>query len=85
MEDLQQKTQHLTKFTLNICLSYGGRREILRACQSLCEEVKNGRLQLSDITEEKFSWALCSEGIPGIHPSPFPPSLLLISCTPLIF
>ena len=36
------ETRHCDKFTLNICLSYGGRSEITNACKSIARDVQSG-------------------------------------------
>ncbi len=42
------------KLYLNLCLSYGGRQEILEAAQAIAVRVKNGSLNIDQITEESF-------------------------------
>lgn len=54
----QEELAHNTGMTLSICLSYGGRQEILHACREL---IKEGN---ADITEEDISRRLYSAGIP---------------------
>lgn len=39
----------------NIALNYGGRVEIVNACKRLCEQVRNGLLDVEQINEEIFS------------------------------
>ena len=51
-------------FQANVCLNYGGRDEICRACRKLAEEVKEGRLEISDIDEAAFGNALDTAGLP---------------------
>ena len=45
------ETRNCTKFTMNICLSYGGRNEITNACRSIALDVQAGKLSLNDIGE----------------------------------
>ncbi len=55
MHDVEEATKHCTNFTLNICASYGSRDEIVRACQSIAEQVALGHLQPSEVTDKVFS------------------------------
>jgi len=52
---MSHDTQHCDKFTLNICLSYGSRGEIINACRSLASDAVQGKIALSDITEASLS------------------------------
>jgi undecaprenyl diphosphate synthase len=53
-----------TAYTLNLCVSYGSRNEILKATRQLAQKVKDGILNPSDINEEVFSSQLYTAGIP---------------------
>ncbi len=53
-----------TGLILNFCISYGGRAEIVRAVQALTREVQEGRLQLSEISEDAISHRLYTGGLP---------------------
>ena len=55
-----EKTQTNTKLSVNYCLSYGGRDEILRAIKRIVTEKKRPE----DITEEVFASYLDSAGLP---------------------
>jgi undecaprenyl diphosphate synthase len=52
------------QMTLSLALSYGGRNEILRAAQSLAEDVQSGRLRPEDITPESLASRLYTAGTP---------------------
>ena len=39
------------KFSMNICLSYGGRGEIANACKSIAEDVRSGELDVDAVNE----------------------------------
>lgn len=55
-------TRENTGLNLNLALNYGGRAEIVDAARRLAEQVQQGRLQPSDITEEALARELyCPE------------------------
>lgn len=47
-------TQHNHKLHLTIATNYGGRQEILQACQAIARQVQQGSLQPDEINEELF-------------------------------
>lgn len=52
IRDIEEKTKNNTGITLNLCINYGGREEIVNATKLIAEKVKNGEMEVSDITEE---------------------------------
>jgi undecaprenyl diphosphate synthase len=68
VRDELDKTIRLTSandtVTVNLALSYGARAEIVRMARQICEEVKSGRLQSNEITDETVSNYLYTAGIP---------------------
>ncbi len=62
------KTEELTKnnseMVLNIALSYGSRSEIVDAVKSISDNVKNGSLNMEDISEELISDNLYTKDLP---------------------
>ncbi len=52
--------------TMNICLNYGGRDEIVRAAKAFAEEVKEGSKETSDLTERLFARYLYNPDVPDI-------------------
>ncbi len=58
-------TQHNNGLFVNIALNYGGRDEIVRAVKILCEKVKEGELDVSQIDEKVFEQYLYTKGIPS--------------------
>jgi undecaprenyl diphosphate synthase len=48
--------------TLNMCINYGGRAELVDAARSLAEDVAAGRIHPAGITERSFAARL------GTHP-----------------
>lgn len=53
-----------TGMVLNLAMNYGSRAEITRAAQNLAEQVKNGTLQPSEITEQMLSDHMYTYGEP---------------------
>ncbi len=49
---------------LNLCLSYGGQREIVIACQRVSERVRAGELEPEDVSEEDIAGALWVPELP---------------------
>ncbi len=52
---LTEITKDGTNGTLNICLNYGGRAEIVDMAKNISEKVKNNELNIEDINEELIS------------------------------
>jgi undecaprenyl diphosphate synthase len=59
-----ENTKSNQRMTLNLALNYGARQEILHGIQSIVEEIINGKMDISDISEESFSKALFTNNIP---------------------
>ena len=55
MEKLEEETKDFKRGVLNICLNYGGRREIVDMTKKIVQEVLDGNLKLSDIDEQLVS------------------------------
>ena len=54
--ELEQATEHGTRMTLNLCVSYGGRGDIVNACRSVAQKVQNGTIQnVKSIDENMLS------------------------------
>ncbi len=54
MKELENSTKDNTKGILNICLNYGGRKEIVDTTKKLIEKVINKEINIEDINEEVF-------------------------------
>lgn len=62
--ELEEVSKDNTGLHFQVALNYGSRDEILRAVQRIAEDVKMGKLESSQITEENFSSFLDTKGIP---------------------
>lgn len=61
-----EKTKDNNRFYFNICLNYGGKAEIVRAAKNIAQEVKEGKLNIDDITEDVFEDHLYTSGLPPV-------------------
>jgi undecaprenyl diphosphate synthase len=59
-----EKTKNNTGIQFNICLNYGGRDEMTTAMKKIAKEVKDGKLNVEDITEDLISKNLYSANVP---------------------
>lgn len=64
IRNTEEATQNCGKNFLNLCLSYGGRAEIVAAAQSLARDYQEGRISLAQITEKTISEKLYTAGMP---------------------
>ena len=64
LREVEQRTAQNSKLNVFLALSYGAREEIVLAARALAEEVKNGKLKSSEISEELFSKKLFTADIP---------------------
>lgn len=58
MKKLEARTKDHTGLIVNFCLNYGGRAEIVDASKQIANELKEGKIEEKDITEEYFSTKL---------------------------
>lgn len=61
-----ERTKNNTGVTLNVCLNYGGRNEIVKMAREVAELVKNGEMQSEDITEEVLADHIYAKGEPDL-------------------
>lgn len=61
---LQESSKDNTGLNFQIAINYGSRDEIIRGIRKLAEDYKQGRMELQEITEERFSQYLDTAGIP---------------------
>jgi len=64
LDDALRQTASNTGMVLTLALSYGGRQEIARAAARIAQQVQDGKLQPSQITEAVFSQYLDTAGLP---------------------
>ena len=64
IDDVEWRTRSNPGLTLNMALSYGGRREIVTAARRLAEAVAAGDLAPSDIDEASFAANLLTADMP---------------------
>ena len=64
LKECIERTSINTGMTMVVALSYSSRWELTRAARILADEVKAGRLQASDITEETISGYLTTNFMP---------------------
>jgi undecaprenyl diphosphate synthase len=64
--DAMDKTKDGKNFTLNICLNYGGKAELVRAAKEIAKEVLNGEIRVDDIDESLVDNSLYTKGLPPV-------------------
>ncbi len=60
----QNATQQNTGMILNMAFNYGGRKEIIDGIKAIALKVKDGQLEVKNITDETLSNALYTAGLP---------------------
>jgi undecaprenyl diphosphate synthase len=66
LDALIQDSADNQSMTLCLALSYGGRESIIAAARALCEAAAAGDLGPDDITEDRFTAALQTSGLPQL-------------------
>lgn len=61
---IEEKTKNNTGLTLNLCINYGGREEIVNATKVIASKVSSSELKLTDINEGMFSTYLRTGNTP---------------------
>ncbi len=64
LQETIQKTAHCDGMILNLALSYGGRSEILHAVQAILRDFQEGKIRPAEISFQRFSHYLWTQGIP---------------------
>lgn len=60
----EEKTKEYDHYFYNIAIAYGGREEIIMAMKKIAEDVKTGKLELSEINEQNVSKYLYTGELP---------------------
>ena len=67
LKKVLNRSEDLTKgnkeFTLNVCVNYGGRQEIVKVAKGLAQKSISGEIKPSEINEELFNSELLTQGI----------------------
>lgn len=66
MNDLEEDTKDYNKMTMLLAINYGGRDEIVHAAKILSEQVRNGKIQPDEITEDMFQSYLYTADVPDV-------------------
>lgn len=61
-----ERTKDCPNFTFNICLNYGGKDEIVRAAKLFAQDVKDGKMEIDELTEDKFANYLYTKDLPPV-------------------
>ncbi|MGB2769227.1 MAG: isoprenyl transferase [Candidatus Zixiibacteriota bacterium] len=64
LQEAMERTKDNTGLVLNLALNYGGRTEILDAVKKIAGDVKRGKLDPEQLTEESFSDYLYTNTLP---------------------
>ena len=64
MNKVENDTKDYDKMTMIVALNYGGRDEIRRAVQSIAEDVKAGKIDPAEISEDMISKRIDTRDIP---------------------
>jgi undecaprenyl diphosphate synthase len=63
ISETEEYLKNQDKLLVNIALSYGSRTEIIHACKKIAQKIKDGLLEVQDITPDLISQNLWTEGL----------------------
>ena len=67
LKKVLDRSENITKdnrdFTLNVCVNYGGRQEIVKVAKGLAQKSISGEIKPSEVNEELFNSELLTQGI----------------------
>ena len=66
--EVEKSTSKYDNQFLNFAFAYGGRAEILNATKNIAKEVKNGKIDISEIDEKTFEKYLYTSHMPNQEP-----------------
>ena len=64
LKEAMELTRYNTRLQLTLALSYSGRWELLNAIKQMAEEVRQGKIEVSDIDQDMLASHLETKGIP---------------------
>ena len=62
----EERTRENTGLCLNIAINYGARAEIAHAMREIARDVREGKLDPDDVTEETIAGRLYTAGLPDV-------------------
>jgi undecaprenyl diphosphate synthase len=66
IEEIKELTKNNRRLILNICLNYGGRQEIVRACKKIAIDYKNEKIDINNIDINVIKDYLDSSNLPEV-------------------
>ena len=64
INEVEEKSKNRKQLIVSIALNYGGRQEICDAAKKIAEDVKSGKIDVSDIDENLFNDYVYTKNIP---------------------
>lgn len=66
IKEAMAKTKDNQGLVLNICLNYGGRKDIVQAAKKIASEVQMGKINVDEVDENTFKAALLTDPLPDV-------------------
>lgn len=63
---IEKETKNFDNYTLNMVFNYGGRKEIIDGVKKILQDIKNNKININEIDEEKFGSYLYHPEIPDV-------------------
>ncbi|MEJ5283637.1 MAG: isoprenyl transferase [Brevinematales bacterium] len=63
---IEEETKDFDNYTLNMVFNYGGRKEIIDGVKKILQDIKNNKINIDEIDEQKFSSYLYHPEIPDV-------------------